>query len=380
MSIYRRFVHAKKGMSTVFGGLFFVILILMGFNLMTWNFLQYDAYNSVVTSMSQRDQLSSSENLQAVPPGATGFVGNTFNITVTNLGGVTTTLTRIYIQNVSPTGTLPLQCRGASLCTVDSGAGTTNCAGNGNCGFTNANIRPGENNHVMKVTGLRINDGSGYQVIMSSTRGRQFSFFYPWPVNALGGSNSNSTNTAHGALDVKFDLNSFNFTRGTETVSQPGWTVPYLTDLVYWVKVVNNAVNPITISQYTSLYFVCYQDRFGSGQSPGFGLPACTETDNSFVVDNTTMNPNNIIAYDDVNRPYTLPAAGPNGPTGSTIIKFGSFCPGSQCGNPPPTQDVDFPTPYLVFMGFFYKINGQIVGQTISFVAIRACATYPSCP
>src|SRR5689334_21339099 len=111
MSTYRRFVHAKKGMSTVFRGLFFVILLLMGFNLMTWNFLQFDAYNGVVTSMSQRDQLSSSESIQAIPPGATGFAGNTFNITVTNLGGVTTTLSRIYIQNVSPTGTLPTQCR-----------------------------------------------------------------------------------------------------------------------------------------------------------------------------------------------------------------------------------------------------------------------------
>jgi hypothetical protein len=374
MGIYRRFVHAKKGMSTVFGGLFFVILILMGFNLMTWNFLQYDAYSGVVTSMSQRDQLSTSENIQAVPPGATGFAGNTFNITLTNLGGVTTTLTRIYIQNVSPTGTLPLQCRGAGLCTVDPGSGTTNCAGNGNCGFTGANIRPGENNHVMKVTGLTINDGSGYQVIMSSTRGRQFSFFYPWPVNGFGGSNSNATNTAHGALDVKFDINSFNFTRGTQTVSAPGWTVPYATPLVYWVKVVNNALNPITISQYTSLYFVCYQDRFGSGSS------LCNETDLNFVVDNQTMNPNTLVAYDDVNRPYVLPAATSSGPTGFTVIKFGSFCPGSQCGNPPPNQDVDFATPYLVFMGFFYRINGQIVGQTISFVAVRACTTYPSCP
>jgi hypothetical protein len=235
----------------------------------------------------------------------------------------------------------------------------------------------------MKVTGLTINDGSGYQVIMSSTRGRQFSFFYPWPVNALGGSNSNSTNTAHGALDVKFDINSFNFTRGSQNIPVPGWTVPYATPLVYWVKVVNNALNPITISKYTSLYFVCYQDRFGSGSG------TCNETDLNFVVDSTTMNPNTLVGYNENTNPYVLPAAGPSGPTGSTIIKFGSFCPGvatldnnGNCvpGSPQPNQDVDFATPYLVFMGFFYKINGQIVGQTISFVAVRACTTYPTCP
>jgi len=63
-------------MSTIFGAIFFVILILMGFNLMTWNFLQYDAYNGVVTSMKQRDQQAASENLAATAPGATGFSGN----------------------------------------------------------------------------------------------------------------------------------------------------------------------------------------------------------------------------------------------------------------------------------------------------------------
>ena len=38
------------------------------------------------------------------------------------------------------------------------------------------------------------------------------------------------------------------------------------------------------------------------------------------------------------------------------------------------------PVTEIQFMGFFYKMNGQIVGQTISFVAVRACTTYPTCP
>jgi hypothetical protein len=366
MSVYRKFCHAKKGMSTVFGATFFIILVLLGFNVMLWNFLQYDAYNQVVTSSGFRDQQARSENLVFNPPGAQGFKPTSFNITVNNQGGVVVRIARIYVTNLAPIGST--QCQGAALCSIDPPPSSKS--------FTNANIQTGEGNHIITVTGLRIDDGSGYKVVLSTTRGRQFSFFYPWPVNQGGGgpSNSNNTNTAHGALDVKFDLNSFNFTQGSQTISTPGWTVPYATDLVYWVKVVNNAIYPITISQYTSLYFVCYQDRFGSGNG------VCNETDDNFAVDSRSMNPQTLIAYDDVNRPYVLPAAGPNGPTGFTIVKFGSFCPGSTCGNPPPTQDVDFPTPYLVFMGFFYKVNGVIVGQTISFVAIRACTTWPSCP
>ncbi|OLD05289.1 hypothetical protein E6H36_03735 [Candidatus Bathyarchaeota archaeon] len=371
MTLFRRFKRARKGMSTIFGGLFFIILILMGFNLMLWNFIQYDAYNQVITSTSLRDQQAKSENLVFNPPGARDFTANKFNITMNNQGGTTITVSRIYITNLSPTNSP--QCQGAALCTVDLPPASKT--------FSNANIQTGENDHRITVNGMRIDDGSGYKVVVSTARGRQFSFYYPWPVNGPGASNSNQTNTAHGALDVKFDLTSFNFTRGTQTVSQQAWTVPYQTNVVYWVKVVNNAIYPVSISRYTSLYFVCYQDRFGSGQDPGYGLPPCNETDNSFVVDNGTMNPNTLVAYDDVNRPYVIPGAGPNGPSGFTIVKFGSFCPGSLCGNPPPPQDVDFPTPYLVFMGFFYKgANGILVGQTISFVAVRACSTYPSCP
>ena len=103
MTLFRRFKRARKGMSTIFGGLFFIILILMGFNLMLWNFIQYDAYNQVITSTSLRDQQAKSENLVFNPPGARDFTANKFNITMNNQGGTTITVSRIYITNLSPT-------------------------------------------------------------------------------------------------------------------------------------------------------------------------------------------------------------------------------------------------------------------------------------
>src|SRR5712692_1538903 len=354
MSAYRKFIRAERGMSTVFAGLFFIILILMGFDLMTWNFLQYDSYNSVVTSMSQRDQQAISENLVATAPGATGFAGNSFNVIVNNTGRVMVTVVRIYIFNLSPTGST--QCS-ASMCIVDPSP-PTNCAGNGNCVFTNANVQSGENDHNIGVTGLTINDGSGYKVILSSTRGRQFSFYYPWPVNIIGpsgASNSNVTNTDHGPLDFQLSVNSFNFTQGTQTVSQPGWNVPYKVKLVFWVKITNNAISPITLSKYTNLYLIC--------EPPGAD---CENVQAFFVSDNRTVNPSNIVAYDEVNRPVVLPPAGPNGPTGSTVIKFGSFTPGDTTA-----QYVSEATPYLFFLVFFFKISGQVVGQTLTFFAVR---------
>src|SRR3972149_2433745 len=101
MSAYRRFIRAKKGMSTIFGGLFFIILILMGFNVMLWGFIQYDKYNGIITTMAQRDQQATAENLIPVNPGATDFniPGQSFNITVNNLG-IAVSIARIYILNI----------------------------------------------------------------------------------------------------------------------------------------------------------------------------------------------------------------------------------------------------------------------------------------
>ncbi len=67
-----------------------------------------------------------------------------------------------------------------------------------------------------------------------------------------------------------------------------------------------------------------------------------------------------------VNRPVVLPAAGPNGPTGFTIVKFGAFNPASTTAEAPAEA-----TPYLFFMMFFFKVNGLVVGQTLNFFAVR---------
>ena len=58
------------------------------------------------------------------------------------------TVTRIYLSNFSPTGFT--QCSGSNVCIIDP-VSPTNCAGNGNCVFTNANVQVGENSHNIHV-------------------------------------------------------------------------------------------------------------------------------------------------------------------------------------------------------------------------------------
>src|SRR5438309_11930491 len=107
MTVYRRLARSKRGMSTIFGGLFFVIIILMGVNVMLWGFIQYDAYNHVITSMSQRDQQATSENLVPVNVTCTSTCttgSEALTIIMNNLGSYVVTIANVSITNTNPVG------------------------------------------------------------------------------------------------------------------------------------------------------------------------------------------------------------------------------------------------------------------------------------
>src|SRR5207245_11496440 len=99
---HQKFRRSKKGMSTIFGALFFVILILMGLNMFLWDFVQFDNYNRIIENMTQTDTMSLSDNLVPNNPGARDFTATGFNITVNNLG-IAVRVDRIYIVDSSPT-------------------------------------------------------------------------------------------------------------------------------------------------------------------------------------------------------------------------------------------------------------------------------------
>jgi hypothetical protein len=352
MSTYRRFIRAKKGMSTIFGGLFFIILILMGFNVMLWGFIQYDSYNTIINTMGQRDQQATAENLVPVNPGATDFdiPTQSFNITVNNLG-IAVSIARIYIININPTGSS--QCS-SSPCVVDPMPAAMN--------FRNSNVPEGVIDHKIKVTGLLINDGSGYKVVMTSTRGRLFTLFYPWPATPPPTGQLFQTNI--GPLTVFFDFKSFNFTMGSQEESQTAWVSPTNTAMVFWLKVTNAATDStIRLRVFSSLLFFPY--------SAG-GLGAATPF---YIVSPNTLNPNNLQAYNDAGGPfYDLPPADPSGPSSSLSVKFGARTQGTAQTQSLPNQEQTF----LVFIGFYYVYKGQFQGQTVPFVAMRSCSAFPA--
>ena len=365
MTIYRRFIRAKKGMSTVFGGLFFIILILMGFNLLVWGFIQYDNYNTSLRQMGQNDALASSENLVPTNPGAQNFSSTGFNVPVNNLGGTTVSIARIYITNVSPTGST--NCT-TGPCLVDPAPGTSNCTGNGNCFFTNGNVAAGEINHLIHVTmptaisGQSLNDGSAWRVILASTRGRLFSFFYPWPITPVNvGNPGGNFVTNIGPLSIYFDFKSFNFTQGAQTSSQSAFCMPSSSTVVVWVKLANTATDSgVTLAGSTMMQMQPYSAN-------GFGQFVRT-----WIVSPTSVNPASITPYNQVTNPYFLPAAPANGAAPTQIIYFGGNGQGGTGGVSFGRDDN-----WLTFIGFYYIYRGQPQGETIPFMDFKTTAGYP---
>ena len=355
MSVYRRLSRSRKGMSTVFGGLFFIILILMGFNLMVWGFVQYDSYNHVITSMSQRDQQAISENIVPVNPGGSNFnnVNNTYDIIVNNLGGISVSIARIYIQNLSPTNSP--QCNSAPC--------VLNQAPSSPYSFSAGNVPAGVINYHIHVQGITINDGSGYKVTLASTRGRLFTFFYPWPLAPVAGGTGIFT-TNIGPLSIYFDFKSFNYTQGTQTTPQSAFCMPP-TSVIIWVKVSNTATDSnVTLLSPTMMEMQPYSAN-------GFG-----QFVRVWIEDSRTINPAATFPY--VYAPgswYNLPAANPvTGPSSPAIVKFGASAQNG-VGSASLTRTDN----WITFIGFYYSYRGQAQGETIPFMDFQTSSSAPNC-
>ncbi len=293
-------------------------------------------------------QQALSENLIVNQPGAVNFTAQGFNITVTNLGAVSVNITQVTITNISPTGST--QCS-VSPCVL---------TGTSNPGISSQIVKATESGHMIKVNGLAVNDGSGYKVALTSANGRAYGFYYPWPLTPSSSGNPNFLANV-GPLTIYLGFNSFNFTQGSQTQSQPGFCVPSATGLVFWVRVSNAATDSsVKLKSETMMQMQPYTAN-------GFGALV-----RIWIDDPATVNPNNVIPYNETTNPYILPAANPNGPPVYATVKFSAS---SQNGAGSATMSQD--NNWIIFIGFYYIYRGLSLGQTISFVDLKSTAGYP---
>jgi hypothetical protein len=352
----KRFARRGKGISTILGAGYFIIIMLAIFNLIMWEVNQYDAYQTLVNQMNQVDQERISENLESVDPGITDFgtlgPNKCFNLTVRNTGGITVSIARLYFYNCSDTSSSALKIieKGAAEISVNY--------------FTNGFINPGEGNHKIRVvTTLDMSKATAsqpYIIYLVTERGRTFSTVYP---TAVLPSQGNVGFIDIGPLRFVFDYYSLNYTSTAQHTPAPGWVInPYNKQaIMFHAKVINTATDS-DIKLTSSCVFDCFENIYGgaSGKTVPF-----------YIVDKDSTWPGygTMFPYDEVHDPYILPKnPNPNNPQGGipVIIKFGSQNSGTA-----DSQYLNTSTRYLVLMGFFYVYKGQNYGVTIPFVAIE---------
>jgi len=363
MTVYRRLARSKKGMSTIFGGLFFVILILMGFNVMLWGFVQFDAYNHVITSMSQRDQQAISENI--VPVNATCDASckagtGTLYAWVNNLGGSSVYISNVYLVNVNGSGICqPTPC-------------VTGAVGG------SANIPAGSVNYPVKIQGIAIGNYN-YHIILATSRGRVFSLYYPWRFNSLTINQNGGGNfvTNIGPLAIYFDFKSFNYTTGSSGAcsgvapngSCDAFCMPSSAVILY-LRVANTATSgPVTILTQTGMQAIPYG---AVGLPPG---QLFKQVQQAWILSPNSINPSTNFAYNLASNNYTLAPAGPSGPGANSfaILKIGASSPGTAGA----TTFATAATSWITFIGIYYLFNGQPQGQTIPFMDFYT--NYPNC-
>jgi hypothetical protein len=188
-----------------------------------------------------------------------------------------------------------------------------------------------------------------------------FSFFYPWPITPVNvGNPGGNFVTNIGPLSIYFDYKSFNFTQGAQTTSQSAFCIPSSTPVVFWLKIANSATDSsVTIRDVTIMQLQAYGVN-------GFGQFVTI-----YVVNQTTVNPNGIIPYNNA-QPSILPAATANGPATFTLLKFGST---TVDGASAPSFSRD--NNWIMFIGFYYVYRGLTQGETIPFLDMKTTSGYP---
>jgi len=188
----RRFWTRRKGVSTIIGGLIILTLFLSALSVMVFISQQYDAYQSTLENMNQRDVDASSENLVGVYPGIEGGLNSTTGVTcpvptgcnllVSNEAGIGTQITRIYIWSnyTYPNGTLA-GCW--NLCIFDEASAPASLHFLESSAFVN----PSEYSHEITLYTnstlvLPIISPGLNSITLVTARGRTFAFQYPFNV------------------------------------------------------------------------------------------------------------------------------------------------------------------------------------------------------
>jgi len=151
--------RSKRGISTIIGAAFFITIMLLAFNLMLWEMVQYDSYQQALDKMAQKDKDRLAEQLEVSDIFFTTSTPAHITISLRNTGGISVNVVRIYFD------TKPVTI-------VDKGSGGGHFTG----GFLNV----GETGTIdVNTQGTSLLSTGSYTLTFVTERGNLFTSYYP---------------------------------------------------------------------------------------------------------------------------------------------------------------------------------------------------------
>jgi hypothetical protein len=109
----RRFLGNKRGISTIIGAAFFVVIILLALAVMSWQAMRFNAYMQTVGDSEQKQWERQSESIAIVSVLTTS--ANGLNVTIRNMGPVTAHLVTMYVTEYDASGKVTSRQRNYDL-------------------------------------------------------------------------------------------------------------------------------------------------------------------------------------------------------------------------------------------------------------------------
>lgn len=86
----------KRGLSSIIGGVFFIIIMVTGASYILYSMNQLDTFSQAIIAKNQQDRNKQQENFQIT---SVTLANNKFNVTVQNTGMIPINITRLWVEN-----------------------------------------------------------------------------------------------------------------------------------------------------------------------------------------------------------------------------------------------------------------------------------------
>lgn len=358
----RKLFPRRRAVSTMIAGIIILSIFLTATVAMMLVGKQNDSYRSTMASMQQNDIDRFSENLVGTFPGIVACQPpsswptycktspppgiNQYAMNISNYAGIDAHIVRIYINSSASPGCYPPS---RPLCILDPSPTPESYA------FLTSSslVNPGEFGHQVvfwlpSTITLPSAPPPVSTISIVTSRGRVFSFRYPFPPQIVGrGGTSVAGNGLNlGPLSIRYetDMITYAINNGSNPNTYPlpinnnpggGWIFPQSTPVMFFIKIYNQGVNPVTLVSESNFQVVQFgnpgavQPFFlvapmdtglctGTFQKldPYNELPACGSDplfQASISGGNTAVSKTGTVQGYSISQPYVIPPLGPNG-------------------------------------------------------------------